>query len=66
MRKITQAEMAKAIGKNQSAISKYINKQLEITVADALKLRDVFGIPVEIWAHNPKSYFTDNRKKERG
>ena len=60
MKKITQKEIAKVLGVQQPAVSRYINGISKLSVKDALLLKEKLGIPCEAWL-DIKKYL-----KERG
>lgn len=59
----TQEQIAEALGVNQSTVSKYLNGRLDISVGQAIKLKDRFGIPLEAW-RDIKSFIAKSSQKQ--
>lgn len=59
----TQEQIAETLGVNQSTVSKYLNEKLDLSVGQAIKLKEEFGIPFEAW-RDIKSYIKLSQNKE--
>lgn len=58
----TQEQIAESLGVNQPTVSKYLNGKLEVSVNQAIKLKDRFGIPLEAW-RDIKSFIAKSSQK---
>jgi len=45
----TQSQMAAVLKVEQSTVSKYMRGKLDLSVGQAIQLRDAFGIPIDAW-----------------
>lgn len=57
----TQEEIAETLGVKQSTVSKYLNGR-DISVSNAIKIKDRFGIPLEAW-RDIKSFIAKSSQK---
>lgn len=58
----TQEKIAETLGVNQPTVSKYLNGKLEVSVSQAIVLKDKLGIPLEAW-RDIKSFISTSLQK---
>ncbi|MDD5159666.1 MAG: helix-turn-helix domain-containing protein [Sulfuricurvum sp.] len=56
----TQSQMAAVLKVEQPTVSKYMRGKLDLSVGQAIQLRDAFGIPIDAWL-NIKQWLLDRK-----
>lgn len=62
MKKNTYIQIANSVGVSHSAVSQWFSGKTKPTIDKALKIKELYNIPIEAWL-DIKSYLENNTKK---